>query len=85
MKIKHHGTIPNWELDVTCTLCKAVITLETAEDMFAKAQFTGKIDGIYPDHGPTTYHFNCPECNHENRVNAQKIRDDIKAKIKLKR
>lgn len=84
-KIKQHSCLPPWELDVTCTRCYAILTLEKAEDMFAKAEFTGKMDGIYPDHGPKTYHFICPECGHENRVNAQKIRDDIKAKIKLKR
>ena len=28
MKIKQHGTIPEWKLDVTCKNCNAMITLE---------------------------------------------------------
>lgn len=85
MKIKQHGSIPNWELDVTCKFCKAVITLEEPEDMYAKAHPTGKMDGIYPDYGKRTYHFICPECKKENKVASRSIREDIKAKIELKR
>ena len=42
MKIKQHGTIPEWKLDVTCKNCNAIITLEGAEDMYAKSHPTGK-------------------------------------------
>ena len=36
MKIKQHGTIPEWKLDVTCKNCNAIITLEGAvvEDIY---------------------------------------------------
>ena len=37
MKIKQHGTIPEWKLDVTCKNCNAIITLEGAKDMYAKS------------------------------------------------
>lgn len=46
MKIKQHGTIPNWELDVTCKNCNAIITLEGADDMYAKSHLTGKTEEI---------------------------------------
>ena len=36
MKIKQHGIIPEWKLDVTCKNCNAIITLEGAKDMYAK-------------------------------------------------
>ena len=85
MKIRQHGTIPNWELNVACKRCNAVITLETPEDMHARSHPTGKMDGAYVDYGPTTYHFICPECKQENKIAAQKIREDIRQKIKIKK
>ena len=65
MKIKQHGTIPEWKLDVTCKNCNAIITLEGAKDMYAKSHPTGKMDGIYVDYGPRTFHCTCPECGKE--------------------
>lgn len=85
MKVKQHGTpIPNWELDVTCKFCNAVITLEDSEDMYAESHPTGEMDGIYMSFGPRTYHYICPECGKKNKVASRSIREDIKSQIKLK-
>ncbi len=85
MKIKQHGTfIPNWELDVTCRNCNAIITLEGADDIYANSHSTGKTDGIYVDYGPRTFHCTCPECGKEINVASRSIREDIKSKIQKK-
>ena len=84
MKIKQHGIIPEWKLDVTCKNCNAIITLEGAKDMYAKSHPTGKMDGIYVDYGPRTFHCTCPECGKEIKVDSKSIREDIKSKVKTK-
>ena len=84
MKIKQHGTIPEWKLDVTCKNCNAIITLEGAKDMYAKSHPTGKMDGIYVDYGPRTFHCTCTECGKEIKVASKSIREDIKSKVKTK-
>ena len=84
MKIKQHGTIPNWELDVTCKNCNAIITLEGADDMYAKSHPTGKMDGPYVDYGPKTFHCTCPECGKEIKIPSNSIIEDIKSKVKTK-
>lgn len=84
MKIKQHGTIPKWELDVTCKNCNAIITLEGAKNMYAKSHPTGKMDGIYVDYGPRTFHCTCPECGKEIKIASKSIKEDIKSKVKTK-
>ena len=84
MKIKHQGKIPIWELDVTCEFCNTTMTLEGAQDMYAERHLTGKLDGPYPDCGPNTYYCTCPTCGKAIYVPRNDIRDDIRAKIKVK-
>ena len=52
--------------------------------MYAKSHPTGKMDGIYVDYGPRTFHCTCPECGKEIKVASKSIREDIKSKVKTK-
>lgn len=84
MKIKQHGQIPNWELEVICKRCTAVNTIERADDMYAKSHPTGKMDGIYQDYAPRTFHCICKECGAEINIASEDIREDVKAEVKTK-
>lgn len=80
MKVKRHGKF-HWEIDVTCENCDAIITLERADDMFAKYPVIGtRGDSVVL--GPITYCCTCPECRMTVKVDSS-IREDIKSKIQI--
>lgn len=80
MKVKQRGPNADWKIDITCKLCKSVITLESSEDLFARTERVFDNEG-FAGFTPATYHFNCPVCEHENRVPSRLIRADIKEEI----
>ena len=77
MKIKQHGKIPDWELDVKCEYCNAVITLESPDDLFSRFEFN--TNSKYHEFA---YYFQCLECGHTNRISSALIREDIQHKVK---
>lgn len=83
MKIKQEGSIPSWELDVTCEFCNTTLTLEGAEDMYVDSYYTSEIYSIYPVLN-IGYFCTCPMCEKKIKVPMSRIRDDILAKIKCK-
>ena len=86
MKIKQQrGPISKWELDVTCTRCGTIITLEKSKDMYAKLHPIKNPDDADIDYAPNTYHYICPECRKKNKVDSKLIREDIKEKIKIRK
>ena len=82
MRLKQIGTIPIWELDVTCKNCNATFTLEGEDDMYAEYHPTMK--GIQVDYGPKTFHCDCRACGEKIDVDSESIREHIKSKVKTR-
>ena len=77
MKVKQHGKIPDWDLEVKCEYCDAVITLESPKDLYSRLEF----NSISRFH-ESEFYFECPECVHANHIDRCLIREDIRFKVK---
>lgn len=84
MKVKRHGLIPGWELDVTCEKCYAVFTLEGAKDMYAEVYPTDKRDGVYVKYGKR-YKCICPDCGKKIQIASSDISEEVRSKVKTKK
>ena len=80
MKVKYQSNNPEWSADVTCEQCEAIITLESADDMY----FISTLKKAYTAQWyEPVYYFDCPVCNHKNQIR-DAIRKDISSKIPKK-
>ena len=68
MKIKQVGKIKPWELDVTCSKCEAVISLDSPHDMSVI-----QLRSTRKDH----YYAICPICGGKITLDPNSIREDI--------
>ena len=78
MKIIKHGKVEAWKLEVTCCFCKAVLVLDSPDDMYHKSTLIhsnfNKIDQI-------NYYYKCPDCGTENEIDEYYIRHDVLKEI----